>query len=104
VPVTHFDFKVMLYSLLMDQKLVGDSNNLDLNAINPFSKYKSPTGRLSTANSGTWYQTTYDNCIKDNKDFLAPIIFAIDETKLQASSKNGCCPVMFTTTLFTQQL
>jgi len=104
VPVTRFDFNKMLMSLLLDPKIMGELTNLDVNPEDPFSKYVSPTGRLSTAHSGVWYKKTYDLCIKLANDFLVPIIFAIDEAKLQAGGNNQCCPVMFTTTLFSQKL
>ena len=44
VPVTCFDFTTMLYSLLLDPKLVGDFNHLDVNPDDPYSQYVCPTG------------------------------------------------------------
>ena len=45
------------------------------------------------------------NLIKDpEKDFLLPIVFACDETKLSKTGKSGCWPFLFTTTIFNQKL
>jgi hypothetical protein len=105
VPVTRFPFINMLYSLLSDSELVGDLSNLDVNPENPFGKYQSEGDYLTTVNSGAWYQTAYKNLIKDpEKDFLLPIVFACDETKLSKTGKTGCWPLLFTTTLFNQKL
>ena len=83
VPVTRFNFNTLLYSLLTDPKLVGDLNQLDVNQDDPYAKYVCPTGRLSSANSGAWYQNAYAHCVKEDNDFMAPIIFAINKAKLQ---------------------
>ena len=105
VPVTRFPFINMLYSLLSDPGLVSDLSNLDVNPNNPFGKYESEGDYLTTVNSGAWYQTAYKNLIKDpEKDFLLPICFACDETKLSKTGKTGCWPLLFTTTIFNQKL
>ena len=41
--------------------------------------------------------------VKDpTKDFLMPIIFCCDETKLVQTGKTSCWPLMFTTTILNQ--
>jgi hypothetical protein len=105
VPVTRFPFINMLYSLLSDPDLVSDLNNLDVNTANPFGKYESEGNYLSTVNSGAWYQQAYNNLVIDpEKDFLVPICFACDETKLKGKGKTGCWPLLFSTTIFNQAL
>ena len=105
VPVTRFDFSAQLISLLTTDSLVSNLENLDINPKNPFGRYVSQDGKLSCFNSGQWYTDAYDYCITDpERELFLPICFACDETKLQANGKTGCCPVMFTTTLFNQQL
>ena len=105
IPVTRFPFVNMLYSMLSDPNLVLDLSNLDVNPQNPFGKYESEGGYLSTVNSGAWYQKAYKNLIKDpDKDFLLPICFACDETKLKGKGKTGCWPLLFSTTIFNQKL
>ena len=102
VDVTVFDFKSQLVSLLQQQNLFDNFNNLDVNPSNPFSKYIPPDGVLGTTNSGSRYNDAYNNMIKEPNDFLLPIIFACDETKLSSQSKLGCWPLMFTTSLLNQ--
>ena len=105
IPVTRFPFINMLYSLLTDPNLVSDLSNLDVNPANPFGKYETEGNYLSTMNSSTWYQKAYKNLIKDPaKDFLLPICFACDETKLSKTGKTGCWPLLFMTTIFNQKL
>jgi hypothetical protein len=105
IPVTRFPFINMLYSLLSDPNLVSDLSNLDVNPQNPFGKYESEGGYLTTVNSGAWYQKAYKNLVKDPaKDFLLPICFACDETKLKGKGKTGCWPLLFSTTIFNQKL
>ena len=105
IPVTRFPFINMLYSMLSDPNLVSDLSNLDVNPQNPFGKYESEGGYFSTVNLGAWYQKAYKNLIKDpDKDFLLPICFACDETKLKGKGKTGCWPLLFSTTIFNQKL
>lgn len=104
VKVTRFPFTTMLLSLLKDPRLVSNIENFDLNSNDPFSKYESPGGFITTANSGVWYERAYNHCVKEPDDFLCPIIFAIDESKLSQGGKQGCCPVMFTTSIFNQSM
>jgi hypothetical protein len=105
IPVTRFPFVNMLYSLLSDQNLVSDLSKLDVNPDNPFGKYKSEGDRLSTVNSGAWYQQAYKHCVKDpEKDFVVPIVMTCDETKLKGKGKTGVCPLSFTTSIFNQEL
>ncbi len=105
IPVTRFPFVNMLYTLLSDPVIMSDFSNLDVNPDNPFGKYESPGNYLSTVNSGSWYDKAYKNLVKDpTKDFLVPIVFACDETKLAKSGKTGCWPLLFTTTIFNQRL
>jgi len=101
VPVTRFDFTTQLMSLLTDQTLVGNLDDLDVNPTDPFGKYVSNDGLLSCFNSATWYQNAFDYCVKQPNDFLCPIIFACDESKL-AFGRTGCWLIMFTTTIFNQ--
>jgi hypothetical protein len=85
--------------------IMSDLSNLDVNPENPFGKYETADKCLSTVNSGAWYQQAYKHLVKDPvKDFLVPIVFACDETKLAKSGKTGCWPLLFTTSIFNQRL
>ena len=88
-------------SLLSDPRLVGDLSKLDVNLEDPFGCYQSPKNLLSCFNSGQWYQDENQLCCIDpSKDFLVPICFACDEPKLSSSGHTGCCPLVFSTTIF----
>jgi hypothetical protein len=80
--------------------------NLDVNPMDPFGKYVSPRGLLSTVNSGGHYAKAYKkHLVKDpSKDFLLPIIFACDGTKVKSFRKDVCWPLVFMTGLFNQKL
>ena len=105
VNVTVFNCTSQLFSLLNDQSLFGDLNNLDINPSNVFGKYKSTSNLLSTVNSGNLYEQAYNKMILDkDKDFLMPIIFSCDETHLSAIGKTGCWPLMFTTSILNQSM
>jgi hypothetical protein len=52
VQMTTFNFTNQLFTLVSDQALFGNLDNLDVNDDNPFGKYVSPNGLLSTVNSG----------------------------------------------------
>jgi hypothetical protein len=105
VDITRFNFVSGLHSLLNHPDLTGSLENLDVNPTNPFGKYASPDGLLGPVNSGTWYKNAYHTCIKDpTTDFLVPICFACDETKISGGGTAACWPLMFSTTLFNQKL
>ena len=76
------NFTSMLISLLQD-KNINKMENLVVNKNDPFSKYVSENGKLGEVNSGSWYEQAYKTMVKDtNKDFLLPIIFAMDKTTI----------------------
>ena len=100
--ITVFDFKTQLMSLLRDNFIFGDIANLDVNPNDVFGKYRAPNRILSTINSGHRYQLAYQNMIAKKKDFLLPIIFACDETKVSSQGKTSCWPLLFTTTIINQ--
>ena len=105
VPVTTFDFKDMLYSLLTNPYLVYDLTELDVNPDDPFSRYKSKDNRLPCVNSGQFYNNAYDNLITDPEtEMLVPIVWACDETMLTKGGKAGCCPLVFSTSIFGQNI
>ena len=105
VEVTRFNFTKGLHSLLRHPDLTSKMENLDVNPTDPFGKYVSPNGRLGAVNSGKeWYHKAYQTCIKDpTTDFLVPVCFACDESKLNGGN-TGCWPLMFSTTIFNQTL
>ena len=94
------DFTSMLFSLLQD-KSINKKENLVVNRHNYFAKYVSPNGKLGEVNSGSWYEHAYSTMVKDaSKDFLLPIIFAMDKTTTSSTANMSVYPVMFTTTIF----
>lgn len=98
--VSCFDFSSMLCSLLNNKEL-NQLSNLVVNQTDAFAKYVSPTGKLGEVNSGSWYQDAYKNLVKKpSKDFLLPIIFAMDKTTISSTSDLHVYAIMFTTTIF----
>ena len=98
--VTCFNFTTMLFELLKDTRL-NQMSNLVVNYSDPFGKYTSPSGKLSEINSGYWYQKAYETMVLDpNKDFLMPIIFALDRTTIASSTNLHVFVIMFTMTIF----
>jgi hypothetical protein len=105
VPVTRFDFKAMFMSLMNNPALMDDLALLDVNPNDPFGKYETMDGYVGPVNSGKWYQTAYRNLVVDtDRDFLCPICFACDETKLKGKGTTGCWPLIFSTTIFNTKL
>ena len=70
IQVTRFNFTNQLHSLLSDNALCGNLNNLDVNPMDPFAKYVSQSGQLSAVNSGSIYNLAYTNRCKSPNDFL----------------------------------
>ena len=104
VQTTCFNFTNQLFTLVSDIALFGNLDNLDVNLDNPFGKYVSPNGILSTTNSGQWYNTAYRHEVMDpDNDFLMPIIMACDETHLRSGGKVASWPLLFTTSILNQQ-
>ena len=94
------NFTSMLMSLLQDKK-ISKRENLVVNKKDPFSKYVSDNGKLGEVNSGSWYEQAYNTLVRDaNKDFLLPIIFAMDKTTISSTARMSVYAVMFTTTIF----
>ena len=76
-------------------------SNLVVNHSDYFGKYTSPFGKLGEVNSGYWYQKAYEKMVLDPyKDFLMPIIFAMDKTTISSSTNLHSYAFMFTTTIF----
>jgi hypothetical protein len=105
VQTTTFNFTNQLFTLISDQVLFGNLDNLDVNVDDPFGKYVPWNGLLSTFNSGQWYNTAYRHEVKDpSKDFMMPIIFACDKTHLRKGGKAAAWPLLFTTSSLNQKL
>ncbi len=105
IDVTIFNFTDGLTTLLNHPELTGDITKLDVDPDNPFGRYPKHWKTLSCVNSGSWYQDTYDRKVTNpDKQLLLPIIFACDETTLTMTGKASCWPLLFTTTLFSQEL
>ena len=103
--VTVFDFKKQLLSLLNDPFLFGNIDNLDVNRSDPFAKYKTHNSVLSTVNSGTRYKLAYKTWVTcPDSDFLLPIIFACNKTKISNQGKAACWPLLFTTSILNQEM
>ena len=100
IDVVCCDFTSMLFSLLQD-KTLNQNENLVVNKSDFFSKYVSSNGRLNEVNSGSWYDQAYITMVKDfTKDFIMPIIFAMDKTTISSTARMSVYAVMFTTTIF----
>jgi hypothetical protein len=78
VQTTVFNFTNQLFTLVSDQALFGNLDNLDVTVDDLFAKYVPPNGLLSTVNSGQWYNLAYQHEVKEpTKDFVMPIIFPV---------------------------
>ena len=83
INITRFNFTAQLVSLVKDFDCFGSIDNLDVKTGDVFGQYKVSNNKLLKANSGLLYRQAYKNMVKDpNKDFLMPILFACDETKI----------------------
>jgi hypothetical protein len=104
VPVTRFDFKAGLLSLLTDPAIVSDLNNLDVNHDDPFKPFVAPDNRLGCVNSGQWYHDACNNCLQTEQDFLVPIVMACDETQVSDVAGIRAWPILFSTSILHQSL
>ena len=51
------------------------------------------------------YKLAYETCVKNpENDFLVPIIFVCDETKVSNQDKASCWPLLFTTSILNQEM
>jgi hypothetical protein len=102
--VVVFPFATMLASLL-NCPILNKIENLVVNPLDRFGRYRSPDGRLDEVNSGQWYQDTYDQTIHDgDKEFLAPIIFTMDKTVISEASHLSVYVILFTTSIFNREV
>ena len=99
--VTSYDFKTELMSLL-ESPVFLDNDNLDLNPDDPFSKYKSPSGRINCFNAANWYSSSFNRMCKSPNDFFIPILFSYDESQL-SNKQATIAPLKFTTSLLNQR-
>jgi hypothetical protein len=86
--------------------LVTGKDNLDVNADDPFEiRSTQQIEKLSTTDSGQWYNIAYCHKVKDPaKDFMIPIIIACDETCLRKGGKASSWPLLFTTLILNQTM
>ena len=99
-----FPFAKMLSSLLNCPKL-NKIENLVVNPLNRFGRFRSTDGLLGEINSAQWYQDTYDEVIKNpEKDFLAPIIFTMDKTVISEASHLSVYVILFTTSIYNREV
>ena len=102
--VVVFDFPTMLASLF-NCPVLNKLENLVVNPKDRFSKYESPHGDLGEVNSGAWYDRAYSNLVTDpDKDFLCPIIFAMDKTVISEMAGLHVFVILFTTTIFNREV
>jgi hypothetical protein len=99
-----FDFPSMLASLF-NCPLLNKLENLVVNPRDRFAKYNAPNGLLGEVNSGAWYDTAYTKLVKDpNKDFLCPIIFAMDKTVISEMAGLHVFVILFTSSVFNREV
>ena len=102
--VVVFDFPTMLASLF-NCPVLNKLENLVVNPLDRFAKYEGPHGKLGEINSALWYNNAYSNLVTDpNKDFLCPIIFAMDKTVISEMAGLSVFVILFTTTIFNRQV
>ena len=99
-----FPFATMLSSLFNCPKL-NKAENLVVNPLNRFGRFRSSDGAAGEVNSAQWYQDTYDQVIKDpDKEFLAPIIFTMDKTVISEASHLSVYVILFTTSIYNREV
>ena len=99
-----FPFATMLSSLFNCPKL-NKLENLVVDPLNRFGRYRSTDGAAGEVNSAQWYQDTYDKVIHDpDKDFLAPIIFTMDKTVISEASHLSVYVILFTTSIYNREV
>jgi hypothetical protein len=102
--VVVFPFATMLSSLL-NCPMLNKMENLVVNPLDRFGRYRSEDGLLGEVNSAKWYQDTYDQDITTpDKEFLCPIIFAMDKTVISEISHLSVHVILFTTTIFNREV
>ena len=95
-----FPFATVLSSLFNCPKL-NKLENLVVNPLNRFGRFRSSDGGVSEVNSAQWYDDTYDQVIQDpDKEFLAPIIFTMDKTVISEASHLSVYVILFTTSIY----
>ena len=105
VELVRFDMAEMILSLLNNPEVM-QSDNLVVNANNPFDNglcYNGadiPIGEPRTAKVYQDYLTA--NPPADN-DFLFELIFYVDWTHIDINSRFSVCPLIFTSSLFTEK-
>jgi hypothetical protein len=102
--VVVFDFPTMLASLF-NCPVLNQMENLVVNAKDRFAKYEAPNGLLGEVNSGVWYDKAYANLVTNpEKDFLCPIIFAMDKTVISEMAGLHVFVILFTTSIFNRKV
>jgi hypothetical protein len=103
VEVIRYNFLEQLTDLLSDTTIFGDLANLDVNHTNDrFGQFHRSDGKVDQVNSGSWYQTAYENVISDPpNEFLMPIIMYVDKTGTDVLQRHGVEPLLFTTSVIT---
>ena len=90
-----------MLAFLFADPTINQYDNLVVSSPNCFSKYQPSNNRYGEVNSGKWYNTAYDNCVKDpNTNFLCPIILANDKTTLSEIGDLHVDAIFMTTSLF----
>ena len=102
--VVVFDFPTMLASLF-NCPVLNKLENLVVNPTDRFSKYNAAGGKLGEVNSALWYDNAYTHLVTDPaKDFLCPIIFAMDKTVISEMAGLSVFVILFTTTIFNRKV
>ena len=102
--VVVFDFPTMLASLF-NCPVLNKLENLVVNPTDRFAKFKAPNNKLGEINSGLWYDTAYSTLVSDpDKDFLCPIVFAMDKTVISEMSGISVFVILFTSSIFNRQV
>jgi hypothetical protein len=101
--VVVFDFPTMLASLF-NCPVLNKLENLVVNPTDRFAKYNAAGGKLGEVNSALWYNNAYSHLVTEpDKDFLCPIIFAMDKTVISEMAGLSVFVILFTTTIFNRQ-
>jgi len=102
--VVVFDVPTLLATLFNDSKL-NQYKNLVVNKQDRFSKYIPEDNWIGEVNSGQWYNTAYNNLIKDKDvDFLCPLILASNKTTLSNMGDLHVDAIFMSTSIFNCQV
>jgi len=105
VELVRFDFVEMVLSLLHDPEVM-DTNNLVINPDSPFDNgitFNNLDTCIGEPRTAKVYQDYLSENPPSNNEFVFDLIIYIDRTHIDVHSRFTVCPLVFTSSLFTEK-